>query len=85
MVKTTKEKTMTKPTRVEINCATGEQTVVELTAAEIAELDQLRAKAEADRVARQAEEDAKAEAKASALAKLAKLGLSEDEAKAIAG
>jgi len=76
---------MTKPTRVEINCATGEQTVVELTAAEIAELDQLRAKAEADRVARQAEEDAKAEAKASALAKLAKLGLSEDEAKAIAG
>ncbi len=76
---------MTKPTRVEINCATGEQTVIELTAAEIAELDQMKAKAEEDRAARQAEEDAKAEAKASALAKLAALGLTEDEAKAIAG
>ena len=76
---------MTKPTRVEVNCATGEQTVVELTAAEIAELDQMRAQAEEDRAARQAEENAKAEAKASALAKLAALGLTEDEAKAIAG
>lgn len=76
---------MAKPTRVEINCATGEQTVVELTAAEIAELDQLKAQAEADAAARKAEEDAKAEAKASALAKLAALGLTEDEAKAIAG
>ena len=76
---------MAKPTRVEVNCATGEQTVIELTAAEIAELDQMKAKAEADRIARQAEEDAKAEAKASALAKLAALGLTEDEAKAIAG
>ena len=76
---------MAKPTRVEVNCATGEQKVIELTAAEIAELDQMKAQAEADRAARQAEEDAKAEAKASALAKLAALGLSEDEAKAIAG
>ena len=76
---------MTKPTRVEVNCATGEQTVIELTAAEIAELDQMKAQAEADQAARQAEEDAKAEAKASALAKLAALGLTEDEAKAIAG
>lgn len=76
---------MTKPTRVEVNCATGEQTVVELTAAEIAELDQMKAKAEADRAAAEAEAAAKAEAKASALAKLAALGLSEDEAKAIAG
>jgi len=76
---------MAKPTRVEVNCATGEQTVIELTAAEIAELDQMKAKAEADRAAAKAEEDAKAEAKASALAKLAALGLTEDEAKAIAG
>ena len=76
---------MAKPTRVEVNCATGEQKVIELTAAEIAELDQMKAQAEADRAARQAEEDAKAEAKASALAKLATLGLTEDEAKAIAG
>ena len=76
---------MAKPTRVEVNCATGEQKVIELTAAEIAELDQMKAQAEADRAAAKAEEDAKAEAKASALAKLAALGLTEDEAKAIAG
>ena len=74
-----------KPTRIEVNCATGEQKVIELTAAEIAELDQMRAKAEEEAVARKAEEDAKAAAKASALAKLAALGLSEEEAKAIAG
>lgn len=73
------------PTRIEVNCATGEQKVIELTAAEIAELDQMRAKAEEEQAARQAEEDAKAEAKASALAKLAELGLTEEEAKAIAG
>ena len=76
---------MAKPTRVEVNCATGEQKVIELTAAEIAELDQMKSQAEADRAAAKAEEDAKAAAKASALAKLAALGLSEDEAKAIAG
>ena len=76
---------MAKPTRVEVNCATGEQKVIELTAAEIAELDQMKSQAEADQAARKAEEDAKAAAKASALAKLAALGLSEDEAKAIAG
>jgi hypothetical protein len=76
---------MAKPTRIEVNCATGEQTTVELTAAEIAELDQMKAQAEADKAVRDAEEAAKAEAKASALAKLAELGLTEDEAKAIAG
>jgi hypothetical protein len=76
---------MAKPTRIEVNCATGEQTTVELTAAEIAELDQMKAQAEADKAVRDAEEAAKASAKASALAKLAELGLTEDEAKAIAG
>ena len=76
---------MAKPTRIEVNCATGEETVVELTAAEIAQLDQMKAQAEADKAIRDAEEAAKASAKASALAKLAELGLTEDEAKAIAG
>ena len=76
---------MAKLTRVEVNCATGEQEVIELTAAEIAELDQMKAQAEADKAIRDAEEAAKASAKASALAKLAALGLTEDEAKAIAG
>lgn len=73
------------PTRIEVDCSTGEQKVILLTAAEIAELDQMRAKAEEEAAARKAEEDAKAAAKASALAKLAELGLTEEEAKAIAG
>lgn len=73
------------PTRIEVDCSTGEQKVIPLTAAEIAELDQMRAKAEEEAAARKAEEEAKAAAKASALAKLAALGLSEEEAKAIAG
>jgi hypothetical protein len=76
---------MAKLTRLEVDCATGEQKVIELTAAEIAELDQMKAQAEADKAIRDAEEAAKASAKASALAKLAELGLTEDEAKAIAG
>ena len=76
---------MAKLTRLEVDCATGEQKVIELTAAEIAELDQMKAQAEADKAVRDAEEAAKADAKASALAKLAELGLTEDEAKAIAG
>jgi hypothetical protein len=68
---------MDKPTKLIVDCSTGEQTVVELTDEEIAQL-------EADRVSAAAEAD-KAAAKASALAKLAALGLTEDEAKAIAG
>lgn len=70
---------MTKPTRLEINCTTGEQTVIELTDAEIAQMEIDRANAEADRAAREAEAEAKATARASALAKLAALGLSADE------
>lgn len=73
------------PTKVIVDCSTGEQTVVPLSASEIADLETARAQAEADRAAREAEAEAKAEAKASALAKLAALGLTEDEAKAIAG
>ena len=73
------------PTRIEVDCSTGEQKVIPLTAAEIAELDQLRAKAEEEAAARKAQEEAKAAAKASALAKLAELGLTEEEAAAIAG
>ena len=76
---------MAKPTRIEVNCATGEQKEIELTAAEIAELNQMRAQAEEEKAVRDAEEAAKASAKASALAKLSELGLTEDEAKAIAG
>jgi hypothetical protein len=71
------------PTKVIVDCSTGEQTIVPLTASEIADMETSRVQAEADRVVREAEAEAKAEAKASALAKLAKLGLTEEEAKAI--
>ena len=61
---------MPNPTRIEINCETGVESIIELTDAEVAQL-------EADAIeaaARKAEEDAAAEAlatlKASAKAKL---------------
>jgi len=74
---------MTRPTRLEVNCTTGEQTIIDLTDEEIAQMEVDRANAEADRAAREAEAEAKAAAKASALAKLAALGLTEEEAAAI--
>lgn len=73
------------PTKVIVDCSTGEETILPLTADEIAELEAARVQAEADRAVAEAEAQAKADAKASALAKLAALGLTEDEAKAIAG
>lgn len=76
---------MTRPTRLEVNCETGEQTIIELTDAEIEALEQDRLNAEAEAKTRAEQELALAEIKASAIAKLAALGLSEDEAKAIAG
>lgn len=71
------------PTKLIINCETGEQTEVELTAEEIAQREADAAKAEADRVAREAEEAAKAAAKASAEAKLSALGLTAEEVAAL--
>jgi len=69
--------------KIVVNCETGEQTIVPLTAEEIAQK-------EADAAAfavRKAEEDAaeaaKAAAKASAEAKLAALGLSAEEIAAL--
>ena len=60
---------MTKPTRIEINCETLEETVIELTDAEIAQREadiEAFAAAEAER---EAAATAAAEAKASAEAK----------------
>jgi hypothetical protein len=61
---------MANTTRIEINCETGVESIIELTDAEVAELAVQAAIAEA----RKAEEDAKAQAlvdlKASAKAKL---------------
>lgn len=76
---------MTRPTKVIVDCSTGEQSVVELTDAEIADMQAAAAKAEADRQAAEAEAKAKADAKASALAKLAALGLSKEETQALLG
>ncbi len=66
-------------TKIVIDCSTGEETIVPLTAEEIAqrEADAL-AYAEAEAI-RQAEADAKAAARASLEAKLAALGISPDE------
>jgi len=73
------------PTRLVIDCSTGERTIVPLTAEEIAEREALAAQALADQAAREAEETAKAEAKASGIAKLLALGLTEAEATALIG
>jgi hypothetical protein len=70
-------------TKVDVNCETGEQTIIPLTAEEIAQMeaDSIAAQAEAD--AHALEEIAKAEAKASGIAKLLALGLTEEEANAL--
>ncbi len=61
---------MPNPTRIEINCETGVESIIELTDAEVAEMEAQAAEAEADRVAREAAAAAIAELKASAKAKL---------------
>ena len=76
---------MSTPIAIEVNCATGEVVERELTQAE---QDQraadaaAAATAEAERVAA---EEAKASARASAITKLAALGLTEEEAAALVG
>jgi hypothetical protein len=72
-------------TKLVIDCETGEQTVVPLTEEELAqrELDQLQAIAEQEQ--READAAAKAAAKASAVSKLAALGLSDTEISALLG
>jgi formylmethanofuran dehydrogenase subunit B len=72
---------MPNPTKIIINCETGEETIIELTDAEVAEREALAAEA----AVRKAEEDAAAEAlaalKTSAKAKLvAGTPLTEEEA-----
>jgi hypothetical protein len=69
-------------TAIEINCETGEVIERPLTADEIAANEAAAAQAEADRLAAEAEAATKTEAKA---ALLAKLGISEDEAKLLLG
>jgi hypothetical protein len=72
------ESKMPNPTRIEINCETGEESIIELTDAEVAELT-YQAELAAEK---KAEEDAQAEANATAKAALLdRLGITADEAK----
>ncbi len=71
------------PTRLVINCETGEREIIPLTAEEIAEREAMAAQALADQAEREAAETAKAASKASGIAKLLALGLTEAEATAL--
>jgi len=71
---------MPNPTRIEINCETGEESIIELTDAEVAELA-YQAELAAEK---KAEEDAaKAALEAKKQEVLAKLGLTSDEVAAL--
>jgi len=74
---------MTRPTRLEINCETGEEIIIELTDAEIAQMEADAAAFAAEEAQRQAEAQAVAEAKASAQAKLSAIGLTAEEIAAL--
>lgn len=76
---------MARPTKVVVNCETGTQEVIELTDAEIAELEAAAAQAEERRQAAEAEAAAKAAAKQAAQDKLKALGLSDLEVAALVG
>lgn len=68
-----------------VNCETGEVTVRDFTDEEIEQAAQTALELAEQRAILEATEKAQAEAKASAIAKLAALGLTEEEAAAIAG
>ena len=67
---------MPNPTRIEIDCSTGVETIIELTNEEVAELEAQAAQAQANRLAQEADASAKLAAKE---AVLAKLGLTAEE------
>ena len=74
---------MSKPTKIVVDCSTGEEQILELTDAEIAQLEADRVAYEAEKAQRDAEAAAKAAAKASAESKLAALGLTAEEIAAL--
>jgi hypothetical protein len=75
---------MSKPTKIEVNCTTGVETITELTDQEIAQLEIDRAAFEVREAAKQAAATALAALKASAKAKLvAGEPLTEEEAATI--
>ena len=74
---------MTRPTRIEIDCSTGVEQIIELTDQEIADMEAAAAEAEARKAEEDALAQAAADAKASAQAKWAALGLTADEISAL--
>jgi predicted RecB family nuclease len=74
---------MSRPTRIEVDCSTGIETIIELTDAEIAQMEADAAAWAARKAEEEAAAQATAEAKASAQAKLAALGLTADEIAAL--
>jgi len=70
-------------TKIVVNCETGEQQVLPLTAEEIAQREADRIAYEAEKERLEQERLAAEELKASANAKLAALGLTPDEIQAI--
>ena len=72
-----------RPTRIEVNCETGVETIHELTDAEVAQMEADRVAAEARKAEEDAAAQAIADAKASAQAKLSALGLTADEIAAL--
>lgn len=70
-------------TKIVVDCATGKQIIVPLTPAEIAQRDQDAARYAEEQAQREAEAQAKAVAAESAKAKLAALGLTEEEIEAL--
>lgn len=73
---------MPNPTRIEVNCTTGEVLEIELTDEEVAQREADAAAHAAEQAAREAEEAAKATARA---AILDRLGLTADEAAILLG
>ena len=73
------------PTKVIVDCSTGESTIVPLTAEEIAQRETDRLAWEAQEAERLVAEEAKAVAEASAISKLTALGLTADEIAALKG
>jgi hypothetical protein len=69
--------------KIVVDCSTGEQTIVPLTAEEVAQRETDAAAYAAQQAIQEAEEAAKATAKASAESKLAALGLTAEEVSAI--
>jgi D-ribose pyranose/furanose isomerase RbsD len=72
------ESKMPNPTRIEINCETGVESIIELTDAEVAEMETQAALAAEQIAEEKAQKEADAVAKA---ALLDRLGITADEAK----